>query len=42
MSSEEDSDRHYSTGEIALSMIIVTVVMLLPLIAGGIYYIGWL
>lgn len=42
MSAENDEDRLYSTGEIALSMIIVTVVMLVPLIAGTVYYIGWL
>lgn len=42
MSSGNDENRHYSTGEIALSMIIVTAVMLIPLLAGTIYYIGWL
>lgn len=40
--SGEDSDRHYSTGEIALSMVIVAVVMMIPLLAGTIYYLTWL
>lgn len=40
--SSEDDDRYYSTGEIALSMVIVAVVMTIPLLAGTIYYLAWL
>jgi len=42
MSESEGGSRHYTTGEIALPMIIVAIVILLPVIAGAIYFVGWL
>lgn len=42
MSKSEGGSRHYTTGETALPMIIVAIVILLPVIAGAIYYVGWL
>lgn len=42
MSSNEGGDRLYTTGEIALSMVIVSIVLLVPVIAGTIYYVGWM
>lgn len=42
MSSNEGGDRLYTTGEIALSMVIVSIVIMLPVIAGAVYYVGWM
>ncbi len=42
MSESEGGNRHYTTGETALPMVIVALVLLLPVIAGGIYFFGWL
>ncbi len=42
MSSETDEARHYTTGEIALSMILVFGVLTLPTLAGLVYYLWYL
>jgi hypothetical protein len=42
MSSNDGGDRLYSTGEIALAMILASMSIVLPVLAGTIYYLGWL
>lgn len=40
--SDENEDRLYSTGEIALSMIIVFTTLTIPTVAGLVYYFFYL
>jgi hypothetical protein len=42
MSSDDGGDRLYSSGEIALAMILASLSIILPVLAGTVYYLGWL
>lgn len=42
MSQNEQGSKHYTTGEIVLSMAIVVAIMVVPVVAGAIYYFYWL
>ena len=42
MSTNSGGDRLYTTGEIALAMVIASLSIIVPVIGGLIYYIGWL
>jgi hypothetical protein len=42
MSSNEGGDRLYTTGEIVLSMVIASLSIIIPVLIGTVYYLGWL
>lgn len=42
MSTNEGGDRLYETNEIVLTMLIAAASIVIPVIMGAIYYLGWL